>query len=213
MSEPQDDMDKVSGVQDGLCKVTELQDDLDKLSEPEDVLEEVSEPEDHLNEVSEPQAELDKVCQILDKLTLDSLLLVQEQIELKLNIENAMSGGESHLAKSRYILGHNNVSALQLPTENSPEFSSCLKVVGNDTTLGRKCYELREIKKTEDETAQEPLRWFGVLVPQNLTFAQKMFRQALQWSIKSVNIQNQLLDTMQSISDLKEIKNSLTQET
>ncbi|XP_028132979.1 coiled-coil domain-containing protein 115-like [Diabrotica virgifera virgifera] len=212
MSEPQENIKKVSEAQDDLDKVTEPQEDLDKVSESEDDLEKVSDPDDDLDEVNEPQ-DWDKVCQTLDKLTLDSLLLVQEQIELKLNIENAMSGGESHLAKSRYILGHNNVSALQLPTENSPEFSSCLKVEGSDTTLGRKSYELREIKKTEDETVQEPLRWFGVLVPQNLTFAQKMFRQALQWSIKSVNIQNQLLDTMQSISDLKELKNNLTRAT
>ncbi|CAH1114329.1 unnamed protein product [Psylliodes chrysocephalus] len=150
--------------------------------------------------------DLDKICETLDKLTLDALYLMQEEIDLKLNIENAMSGGEAHLAKSRYILGLTNVSALQLPTENSPEFSAGLKVEVDEALLGRNVYNLREIKKTEDENVQEPLRWFGILVPQNLNFAQKMFRQALQWSVQAVNVQNQLRSVLQSISNLKEVK-------
>ncbi|CAG9859450.1 unnamed protein product [Phyllotreta striolata] len=158
----------------------------------------------------EAKEDLDKICETLDKLTLDALFLVQEEIDLKLNVENAMSGGEAHLAKTRYIIGQNNVSALQLPTENSAEFSSVIKVEGSESLLGANTYTLREIKKSEDETVQEPLRWFGFLVPQNLNFAQKMFRQALQWSVQAVNTQNQLQRVLHSISSLKEVKSNLT---
>lgn len=44
---------------------------------------------------------LDQICTTLDKLTLDALTLMQEEIDLKINAENAMIGGETHLAKTR----------------------------------------------------------------------------------------------------------------
>ena len=52
--------------------------------------------------MTETAEDLDKICQTLDKLTLDALTLMQEEIQLKINAENAMIGGESHLAKTRY---------------------------------------------------------------------------------------------------------------
>lgn len=51
-----------------------------------------------MNDITE---NLDSICSTLDKLTIDSLILMQEEIELKLIAENAMIGGETHLAKSR----------------------------------------------------------------------------------------------------------------
>ncbi|KAG5858454.1 hypothetical protein JTB14_026454 [Gonioctena quinquepunctata] len=155
----------------------------------------------------EPAEDMDKICNTLDKLTLDALLLMQEEIHLKLNVENAMCGGESHLAKARYIMGQNNVSDLQLPTDNSPEFAAAVKVIRNiEEHSQEKSYDLMLIKKTDDETVQEPLRWFGVLVPQNLNHAQNMFRQALQWSVQAVNVQAKLQDTICTIHQLKDIK-------
>lgn len=49
----------------------------------------------------ETTRDLDKICNVLDKLTLDALTLMQEEIDLKLTAENAMIGGETHLAKTR----------------------------------------------------------------------------------------------------------------
>lgn len=152
--------------------------------------------------------DLDRICDTLDKLTLDALTLTEEKVKLALNTENAMCGGEAHLAKARYIMGHNNVSALQLPTENSPEFTASAKVYPyeDEKLFGETSYELHLTKKSEDETVQNPVRWFGVLVPQNLNYAQNMFRQALQWAVQAVNVQRQLQETIQKIYDLKEVK-------
>ncbi|XP_074040720.1 coiled-coil domain-containing protein 115 [Leptinotarsa decemlineata] len=155
--------------------------------------------------MTEATEDLDKVCNILDKLTLDALLLTQEEIHLKLNIENAMCEGETNLAKARYIIGHNNVSSIQLPTEDSPKFSAVVKIVAHDESWGRS-YDLKQIKKSDDESVQEPLRWFGFLVPQSLNRAQNMFRQAIQWSIQAVNIQTRLEDTVNTIHSLKNFK-------
>lgn len=54
--------------------------------------------------MAEKTKDLDKICNTLDILTLetlDALTLMQEEIELKINAENAMIGGETHLAKTR----------------------------------------------------------------------------------------------------------------
>nr|CAH7740079.1 unnamed protein product [Callosobruchus chinensis] len=150
----------------------------------------------------------ERICNILDKLTLDALHLIEEEVQLKLNLENAMIEGETHLAKSRYIMGHNNVSALQLPTEDSNEFSASIKVTEHDseTLFDNPELQLKSVKKSEDESVQEPLRWFGVLVPQNLTRSQNMFKQALQWAVQAVNVQTRLTETINKIGVLKEAK-------
>lgn len=149
--------------------------------------------------------DIDKICAVLDKLTLDALLLIEEQIQTKLNVEDAMSSGENNLAKARYIMGQNKVSAIQLPTENSPEFTAIVKVYNSKTEkFDSESYEIHKSHETDD--VQEPTKWFGVLVPQNVTYAQKMYQQALQWAVKAVNIQSKLNQTMENVRKLKEIK-------
>jgi hypothetical protein len=153
-------------------------------------------------------SDLDKICTLLDKLTLDALTLIEEEIQTKLNIENAMCGGETHLAKSRYILGQSSVSSLQLPTENSPDFEATTTVHSeeDEELFGAKLRHL-EAEKKEEQT--DPVRWFGYLVPQDLYHAQTMFRQALQWIIKCVNVQTRLVETCGKIGQLKELKSEL----
>ncbi|RZC40845.1 hypothetical protein BDFB_013348 [Asbolus verrucosus] len=153
-------------------------------------------------------SDLNKICNVLDKLTLDALTLIEEEVQMKLNIENAMCGGEMHLAKSRYILGQNSVSSLQLPTENSPHFEATVTVHSEkDELIGEKTRYL-EVVKREDQI--DPVRWFGYLVPQDLYHAQTMFRQALQWVIRATNLQMQLIETCGTIEQLKELKRKLS---
>ncbi|KAJ8972691.1 hypothetical protein NQ317_001712 [Molorchus minor] len=152
--------------------------------------------------------DLDRICTTLDKLTLDSLSLIEEEIQLKLILENSMCEGETHLAKARYIMGHKNVSALQLPTENSPEFSASIQTLSNEDEklYGQKSFEICSIKKDEDKSVHDPIKWFGILVPQNLNYAQNMFKQALQWAIQAINVQTQLRETLIAIGQLKKVK-------
>lgn len=153
-------------------------------------------------------SDVNTICEVLDKLTIDALTLMEQEIQTKLELEKSMSDGEAHLAKSRYIMGHNFVSTLQLPTENSNEFnaSAVLNVEENSNTASDKTLDL-EFKKDDPECAN-PLRWFGVFVPQNLHYAQTKFKQALVWAAKSANIQIQLNNTLSNITRLESIKQS-----
>ncbi|KAK4874358.1 hypothetical protein RN001_013718 [Aquatica leii] len=134
---------------------------------------------------------LDIVCILLDKLYLKALKLMEKHIQAKICLELCMCDGETYLTKSRYIMGQNQVSFLQLPTEDSAEFESIARVhTGDDNTYGQKLFDL-EIKKqsNSDNRFQNPLNWFGVLVPQDLHKAQDKYQQALSWCIQSANIQ------------------------
>lgn len=155
--------------------------------------------------------DLDKICTVLDKLTIDALTLMEEHIQVKLEIEKSMNEGESHLVKSRYIKGQNFVSQLQLPTEDSNEFDA-LAVVHpekSEELFNKNVYDLEIRKCNDDEKLKDPIRRFGVLVPQNLYYAQSRFKQALLWVVKCVNVQNRLKETCIKIAQLKEVKSKL----
>lgn len=108
----------------------------------------------------------------------------------------------------RYILGHNSVSNLQLPTENSPEFNALMVVHTSSDEYGLKQFDL-ESRKPESEKYINPIKWFGYLAPQNLHFAQNLYRQALQWIIQAANIQTRLRETCIQIKQLKQLKREI----
>ncbi|KAK5641031.1 hypothetical protein RI129_009578 [Pyrocoelia pectoralis] len=159
-------------------------------------------------------SELQKISLLLDKLCLEAFILMEQHIETKINLERCMCDGETYLAKSRYIMGQNSVSALQLPTEDSPEVDPLAVVHAHkdDSVYGQKLLELELKKKPSDpdDHYQNPLRWFGVLVPQDLQKAQAKYKQALSWCVQSVNVQTKLNETCTKIQELKNYKLKLT---
>lgn len=102
-------------------------------------------------------------------------------------------------------MGQNNVSSIQLPTENSPEFSALTTVNLAIDDFGLHQFNL-ESKNPDNENYINPIKWFGYLTPQNLSFAQNLYRQALQWIIQAANIQSRLKETCKHIHQLKQIK-------
>ncbi|XP_066259698.1 coiled-coil domain-containing protein 115 [Euwallacea similis] len=155
-------------------------------------------------QTKEDPEELHKICDVLDRLTLDALSLMQEEIDLKITAENSMMVGETHLAKTRYICGQNSVSSLQLPCENSPEFEA-LTTVNFASDQGVMQFDM-EVHKPNNENYVEPLKWFGFMPPQNLQFAQNLYRQAVQWIVQAANVQVRLAETYKQISQLKVLK-------
>lgn len=167
--------------------------------------------------------DLDKICSVLDRLTLDMLVLMQRQMQYKLNIEKSMTDGELHISKSRYIMGHKNVSSLQLPTENSPDIdaSITLEEIQDDPSMFGKprlkmnIEEYTKANKSEDSTetdvknVQDPVNWFGVLVPRDLRLAQGKFKDALDWVVDCANNQIRLHQTCIKIKQLTALKEEL----
>lgn len=123
----------------------------------------------------------------------------------ELNIESSINNGTIHLAKSRYIMGQSSVSTARLPVENSPEFSASAvcETKDEDGVIQFK------VAESNAENTVNPLRWFGVLVPQNLHKAQGIFKNTINFVIECVNVQLQLLDNMKKMSILKKYLSTL----
>ncbi|KAF2879743.1 hypothetical protein ILUMI_26430 [Ignelater luminosus] len=152
---------------------------------------------------------LSKVCSILDKLMLETLMLIEKYIDLKINLETTMCDGEAHLAKSRYIMGQNCVSALQLPIKDSAEFPAIATVHSHDDgKFGGKSFDLEFEKNPKNENGEsfDPLRWFGILVPQDLHRAQMKYKQAVTWSVECANLQMEIHQNLVKIKQLKDYK-------
>ncbi|CAH1402509.1 unnamed protein product [Nezara viridula] len=156
--------------------------------------------------------ELTTIMKDLDDMAMRMLQLMKEYIDVKRTLEEFIKSGALHLAKSRYIMGNRTVSALQLPAEDSNEFTALAKVLSVKDSSDEIIFDLNRLslsdfsknvksrhpkpdKSGSEETndlnncIQDPLKWFGVLVPQNMRQAQSSFSKALEYVIQATNLQ------------------------
>ena len=181
-------------------------------------------------------AEKQEVNDELDSLSYQLLVLSQDLIQVKLQLEEQSKLGFIGLAQSRKLMGgSNSVSHLQIPSEDSTDFIARFKTKKEE----QKCYSgdatfdyfslqdgnidqlveeldsdlvLNQRKKQDDtkETeanscntkknlpeAKDPIKWFGVLVPNSLRQTQGAFVKALELSVDCANIQNQIKSTIE----------------
>ncbi|KAK9884177.1 hypothetical protein WA026_005132 [Henosepilachna vigintioctopunctata] len=159
---------------------------------------------------SEMCSSYDEVCELLDRLSLDCLTLMEEDIKLKINLEKAMTEGENKLAKCRYIMGPNSVSILNIPLNSESDIEPNVSVESShnsEENLGIS-YELITNKT---EKSIDPVKWFGFLTPQYLSMAQSSYKNALKWAVEAVNVQNHLTEMFKKLQTLKEIKCNLVE--
>jgi hypothetical protein len=93
-----------------------------------------------------------EVCRELDDLMIQTLDLMEEQIKCKLKLQETMKSSCLNLAKARYIMGHNSVSCLQLPTEESAEIAALRTVASSVETkknLEHMVFELHTVNSEQ----------------------------------------------------------------
>lgn len=139
--------------------------------------------------------------------------LMSQYVACKVNIEQYIKAGCLDLAKARYILGNKSISSLQLPTEENVGVTAQFKVTVEENSEGKLKCEHYKIpvdsnvilrgKSFEKEFPKEPLKWFGVLVPQSLRRAQTTFQNSLEIIIENTNIQLDLHRYMNKYEELK----------
>lgn len=152
---------------------------------------------------------MDTVCDLLDKTLLQQLHLMEEKMKYELIMESNIKHGSIHLAKSRYIMGQTSVSTTRLPVENSPEFSA--STVCEETVIDNN--KQLQVVENNDSNTVNPLHWFGILVPQNLHEAKKVFRRTIDVVVDCVNLQLRLLENMKNMEALKQYKKRLLNDT
>ncbi|XP_045454516.1 coiled-coil domain-containing protein 115 [Melitaea cinxia] len=155
----------------------------------------------------EKAVDMEMICDLLDKLVLQQLHLIEDKMCCELNIETGINNGCIHLAKSRYIMGQNSVSKERLPTESSPEFSASVTC---DSILEDNVKQLKISNADTGSCVVNPLNWFGVLVPQNLHKSKDIFKNTVNYVVECVNIQLKILENISNIEALKKYKSTIS---
>lgn len=152
--------------------------------------------------------EMDTVCELLDKLYINMLDLIEQDVQSKINIEKVTNDGQLNLAKARYIKGPSTVSFAQLPTEDSKECNALQQTMPSTSKsyLNEEKLELHTNEIDKEKGFIDPANWFGILVPNCLQLSKNSYRKSLEYVIESVNIETALQNTLMNILKLRKLK-------
>lgn len=155
--------------------------------------------------------DVDALSEEIDELMLRKLELMEEKVRENIQMETLLKDGHIELAKAKYIRGKENISMLQVPN-NEDTVTSLFDLETKTTDEGNDvpCFDI-SFKKLSDDTAgpKDPIKWFGVLVPQNLKNSQKRFQESIYLATKVANIQAELISILSKLETLHIQKDSL----
>lgn len=148
----------------------------------------------------------------IDELLLRKLELMEEKVRGNVQMETLLKDGHIELAKAKYIRGKENISILQVPN-NEDTVTSLFDLetnVTNDNDDIMVSFDI-SLKKSSNETDEpiDPVKWFGVLVPQNLKNSQKRFQESIYLAAKIANVQAELTSVLSKLKTLHIQKDSL----
>ncbi|XP_041801136.1 coiled-coil domain-containing protein 115 isoform X2 [Chelmon rostratus] len=69
----------------------------------------------------------------------------------------------------------------------------------SEEASGEKAAEVTPVRKGKQNPQQDPLKWFGILVPQSLKQAQLSFKQVIELSAEIAALQTAVLNTRQEL--------------
>lgn len=148
---------------------------------------------------------IDVLSEEIDELLLRKLDLMEEKVRTNIQMETLLKDGHIELAKAKYIRGKENISILQIPNNEdivTSLFNLETKVTNesDDTTA---CFDI-SLRKSNDEVDKltDPIKWFGVLVPQNLRNSQKRFQESVYLATRVANIQAELTSVLSKLKTL-----------
>lgn len=155
---------------------------------------------------------INDICKAIDENLLRNLELMEEKISINIQIENILKDGHIELAKAKYIRGKENVSVLQVPEDDEKVatlFELETKLTGEETgkIVPNFDISLKQLNKDGDDI-RDPMKWFGVLVPQSLRTAQKRFQESLYLVVRAANVQAEIASVLDKLQSLYFLKNT-----
>ncbi|XP_030279720.1 vacuolar ATPase assembly protein VMA22 [Sparus aurata] len=82
----------------------------------------------------------------------------------------------------------------------------------SEETSGEKAPEVSPVRKSDKNPQQDPLKWFGILVPQSLKQAQSSFKQVIELSAEIATLQTAVLNTREELKHGMKNKQILQEE-
>ncbi|XP_029162790.1 coiled-coil domain-containing protein 115 [Nylanderia fulva] len=156
---------------------------------------------------------MDTLSEEIDDLLLHKLELMEEKIRETVQMETLLKDGHIELAKAKYIRGKENISILQVPNNEDTVtslFDLETSVTNDNDNDAAPSFDI-SLKKSNNEAdgPRDPVKWFGVLVPQNLRNSQKRFQASVYLSAKIANVQAELNSVLSKLKTLQIQKDNL----
>lgn len=172
------------------------------------------------------------ICSKLDELAICILKVMRNIMLERQYLDANLKDGFINMAKSRYLMRGQKISRHQINTSN---LLASKKVISNDNSVNEVKFLSFDILKKEltgasgevtskmdsfnesgdsenpskneiSSSVENPLHWFGLLVPDALKSCQSRFEQALETSVKIVTLQNELKALCESYRNLRQKK-------
>ncbi|XP_022597173.1 coiled-coil domain-containing protein 115 isoform X1 [Seriola dumerili] len=83
----------------------------------------------------------------------------------------------------------------------------------NDKAESQKAPEVTPVKRSDQNPQQDPLKWFGILVPQSLKQAQSSFKQVIELSAEIATLQTAVLNSRRELRNSMKDKHVLVKTT
>ncbi|KAJ1077067.1 hypothetical protein K5549_020848, partial [Capra hircus] len=151
------------------------------------------------------------------RVELDFLLLQLlkdlEQLEAKRQALNAwVEEGWLSFSKARYAMGAKSVGPLQYASHMEPQVRVCTGEAQDGlqkfwmvrAALRRRKGLPRTPEPDSSPAPQNPLKWFGILVPHSLRQAQASFREGLQLAADMASLQSRISWGRSQLQELQE---------
>ncbi|XP_053659838.1 uncharacterized protein LOC128708883 [Anopheles marshallii] len=137
----------------------------------------------------------DELCELMDKLLINSLELIEQDVQLSQDIARLTTEGQMELAHTRFTKGPMAVSAVQLPTEDYKEFRALHTVTEDDDgsdlpTIPQLSLDSHPVDV--DVGRIDPSGWFGILRPPSLNNAKERFTRSLDSIVERANVRIKL---------------------
>ncbi|XP_061669270.1 coiled-coil domain-containing protein 115 isoform X2 [Syngnathoides biaculeatus] len=121
---------------------------------------------------------------------------IKPQVSLHVSSESPKYNSECHNTNAPVeVIGpqEEGIRRRIKPTKGSGEMEAV------EELSHKKSHEDLPASKTEENPQQNPLHWFGILVPQSLKQAQMSFKQVIELSAEIATLQVQILNTRQEL--------------
>lgn len=138
--------------------------------------------------------DLEFLCENLDKCTIEYVECYGEILTQRALLEESLSDAFLNMSKARSLIGCNNLSILQVPTE----LTAHARVELNDDESSCEQFNLTFSNNSEDNKNEKQLscspfpKWFGVLAPLSLKSSHKSFSRSLNLAVSLCELQSKL---------------------
>ncbi|XP_078035055.1 vacuolar ATPase assembly protein VMA22 [Augochlora pura] len=154
---------------------------------------------------------MDDICKAIDENLIRNLELMEEKINVNVQMENMLRDGHIELAKAKYIRGKECISVLQVP-DDEEKVVTLFELETKMTEETGKIIPNFDIslKKVDEDGGEipDPIKWFGVLVPQSLRIAQKRFQESIYLAVRSANVQAEIASVLDKLKSLYFLKHA-----